>query len=351
MNRRSFVKWLLAGIALLAASGSLFMRKLMGESTLPVNAAEEATPEAAPPSAVPSATPAPSPSPSAAPVEKGKLLATVFLLSDIHMIDSQPVVDKVHTALKDLASLKETSDAIVLGGDLTTYARELDYKLLRTTFNQYKLPLLYANMGNHEYYDIWLTKEGAWSTETVPNGKTDKDARDRFQKFMGMDKPYADAWVNGIHLIMVSQEVYVQEKPDVQEGAWYSDEQLAWLEETLKPHADGSPALVFIHQPLPAIGAEGGNHRLIRAGEFRKLLLPYPNLFVFSGHTHQDLNQPNRYTKESFHWFMNASVTRTRGELSQGLLIQVYEGAVDIKGREFSTGSWIAAADWSIPLV
>lgn len=346
MNRRSFVKWLLAGIALVAASGSVFMRKLLDGGTPPLSAAEAPTPEAAEPSAAPTPTPSSSP----APVEKGKLLASVFLLSDIHMIDSQPVVDKVHAALKDLTSLKETSDAIVLGGDLTTYARELDYKLLRTTFNQYKLPPMYGNMGNHEYYDIWLTKEGAWSTETVPNGKTDKGARDRFQKFMGMDKPYADAWVNGVHLIMVSQEAYVQEKADVQEGAWYSDEQLAWLEKTLKPHADGSPALVFIHQPLPAIGSEGGNHRLIRATEFRKLLLPYPNLFVFSGHTHQDLNLPNRYTKESFHWFMNASVTRTRGELSQGLLIQVYEGAVDIRGREFSKKEWIAAADWSIPL-
>lgn len=349
MNRRSFVKWLLAGIALIAASGSVFMRKLLDGGTPPLSAAEAPTPEAAQPTAAPASTPTPASSPS--PVEKGKLLATVFLLSDIHMIDSQPVVDKVHTALKDLTSLKETSDAIVLGGDLTTYARELDYKLLRTTFNSYKLPPLYGNMGNHEYYDIWLTKEGAWSTETVPNGKTDKGARNRFQKFMGMDKPYADAWVNGVHLIMVSQEAYVQEKPDVQEGAWYSDEQLAWLEETLKPHADGSPALIFIHQPLPAIGSEGGNHRLIRASEFRRILLPYPNLFVFSGHTHQDLNLPNRYTKESFHWFMNASVTRTRGELSQGLLIQVYEGAVDIRGREFSRSEWIAAADWSIPLV
>lgn len=348
MNRRSFVKWLLAGAAVLAASGSVFLRKLLGADSHPLIAPEEPSPEVTSPASAP--TPSPSPAPSAPAREKGKLLSTVFLLSDIHMIDSQPVVDKVHVALKDLTSLKETSDAIVLGGDLTTYARELDYKLLRTTFNQYKLPPLYGNMGNHEYYDIWLTKEGAWSTETVPNGKTDKGARDRFQKFMGMEKPYGDAWVNGIHLIMVSQDAYVQEKPDVQEGAWYSDEQLAWLADTLKPHADGSPALVFIHQPLPAIGSDGGNHRLIRATEFRSILAPYPNLFVFSGHTHQDLNQPNRYTKETFHWFMNASVTRTRNELSQGLLIQVYEGAVDVRGREFSKGAWIAAADWSIPL-
>ena len=147
MNRRSFVKWLLAGIALVAASGSVFMRKLLDGGTPPLSAAEAPTPEAAEPSAAPASTPTPTSSP--APVEKGKLLATVFLLSDIHMIDSQPVVDKVHTALQDLTSLKETSDAIVLGGDLTTYARELDYKLLRTTFNQYKLPPMYGNMGNH----------------------------------------------------------------------------------------------------------------------------------------------------------------------------------------------------------
>lgn len=344
MNRRGFIKWLLAGLALLFGAGSWLVRRLTEGSPAAAPAAEPTAASSPAPS-----TPTPSPTPEIR--EKGKLLLSVFLLSDIHMIDSQPIIDKLHKALKDVTTLPEKSDTIVLGGDLTTYARESDYKLLRSTFNQYKLPPMYGNMGNHEYYDIWIDKNGGWSTETMPNGKTDAQARKRFMDFMGMEKPYGDAWVNGVHLIMLSQDTYVQEKSDVGEGAWYSDGQLQWLAETLKPHADGSPALVFIHQPLPAVGSDGGTHRLIRAIAFRDILRPYSNLFVFSGHTHQDLNLPNRYTKETFHWFMNASVGKTRGELSQGLYIQVYEGAVTIRGREFTDSTWIAVADWDIPLV
>jgi 3',5'-cyclic-AMP phosphodiesterase len=348
MNRRSFVKWLLAGFALLFGAGSMWFRKLFEQDGTGDPLGDIPS---APPSSEPIPTPAASPSPSAPPArEKGQLLLSLFLLSDIHMIDSKPIIDKVHKALKDVSSIPEKSDVIVLGGDLTTYARDSDYKLLRDAFNKYKLPPMYGNMGNHEFYDIWIDKNGGWSTETMPNGKTDQQARDRFQRFMGIEKPYTDAWVNGVHLILLSQEPYVQEKPDVQEGAWYSDEQLAWLKKTLEPHADGSPALVFIHQPLPNIGSDGGNHRLIRANAFREILKPYPNLFVFSGHTHQDLNQPGRYVKETFHWFMNGSVGKTRGELSQGLYIQVYEGAVAIRGREFTDSTWIAPADWEIPL-
>lgn len=340
MNRRSFIKWLLAALMLIFGASSPWLRKLFGT---------QMQGETPPPT--PSTSPEPTPGPEPDPVkEKGKLLMSLFLLSDIHMIDSQPIIDKLHKALKDMTTLNLPYEAVVLGGDLTTYARDLDYRLLREALNQYKLPPLYGNMGNHEFYDIWIDKNGGWSTETVPNGKTDKTARERFQRFMGVEKPYGDAWVNGVHLIMLSQEAYVQEKPEVQEGAWYSDEQLAWLKSVLKSHADGSPALVFIHQPLPAIGSDGGNHRLIRANEFREILKPYSNLFVFSGHTHQDLNQPNRYVKESFHWFMNASVGKTRGEKSQGMYIQVYEGAVVVKGREFTDSSWIAVADWEIPL-
>lgn len=346
MDRRNFVKWLLAALMLLFGTSSPWLRRLFSldqAGNIPAPHSSEG-PE-------PSATPEPAGSSEAPAPEQGKLLASLYLLSDIHMIDSQPLIDKLHNALKDMAALKLPYEAVVLGGDLTTYARESDYKLLRSVLNQYKLPPLYGNMGNHEYYDIWIDKNGGWSTETMPNGKKDSQARERFQRFMGMEKPYGDAWVNGVHLIMLSQETYVQEKPDVQEGAWYSDEQLEWLRGKMKSHADGSPALVFIHQPLPAIGTEGGNHRLIRANEFREILKPYKNVFVFSGHTHQDLNSPNRYVKETFHWFTNASVGRTRGERSQGMYIQVYEGAVVIKGRDFGDKAWIGPADWEIPLV
>jgi 3',5'-cyclic-AMP phosphodiesterase len=283
-------------------------------------------------------------------------ILSFFLLSDIHMSATNSGLEaKLHTALKDVTRFSPPADTIVLGGDQVDGGREDDYQVLTSILSGYKLPKLYGLMGNHEYYHIWYNENGDWSTETGPNGKTDAQARERFLRLTGHDRPYQDAWVNGVHLIMLSQEAYVQERPEVGEGAWYSDEQMAWLEQVLRPHADGRPAFVFIHQPLPPAGSDGGQHRLIRAKEFRAILEPYRNVLVFSGHTHRNLETEGRYVRDTtFHWFSNASVGKTRGSAVpnpvQGLHIQVFGDRVVVRGREFSNRTWIPSAEWTIEL-
>lgn len=294
------------------------------------------------------------------PVLPGKeLLVSFFLLSDIHLSTTVSAMEeKLQMALNDITRFDRPIDAVVLGGDLVDGGREEEYELLQETLAAYKLPPLFANMGNHEYYDIWYDARGEWSTGTGPNGKTDAQARERFVRFMGHEgRPYGDAWVNGVHLIMLSQETYVQERPEVGEGAWYSDEQLAWFEQRMQAHADGSPAFVFIHQPLPPEGQDGGTHRLIRAKEFRRILKPYRNVFVLSGHTHRNFVGDEHYARESFgHWITNASVGKTRvaGAVrnpAQGLYVQVYRDQVVLLGREFSNRTWIDSAKWTIDLI
>lgn len=345
LSQRTFVKAFLAALAAAAGSASVWQIWRSKQSRA------EASPPDQPPAPDQPATAQPPPANSAEP------LLSLFLLSDIHMTTGIPSYEeKLHMALKDITRLEAPIGALVLGGDLVDGGREGDYQLLQEILAGYKLPRPHALMGNHEYYHIWYNERGDWATATGPNGKTDSQARERFMHFVGQDRPYSDAWVGGVHLIMLSQEAYVQERPEVGEGAWYSDEQLAWLEETMKPHADGKPALVFIHQPLPPDGADGGQHRVIRNKEFRAILRPYRNVLVFSGHTHQNLERPGRYVRDTnFHWFSNASVGATRGAGSvptpvQGLYVQVWPDRVLVKGREFSNGTWIGAADWRVEL-
>jgi Icc protein len=344
MTRRNFVKKLLLSLGVMTggAVGSIpFIRRFI------VQAEAETEPESGLPAAVAEAV-------STEP------LVSFFLLSDLHVsVGQQTMTDKLHMALKDITNWDTKLDAVILGGDLTDLGSLPDYLLLKKILDQYQLPQLYANMGNHDYYDIWLTGKGEFSTETMPNGKTDAMSRERFQTFMAYgDRPYTDAWINGVHLIMVSQDTYVQENSDVGEGAWYSDEQLNWLRETMKSHADGKPAMVFIHQPLPEPGSDGRSHQLIRAKAFREILKPYHNVFVLSGHTHRNFVGENHYNWEnSFHWFNNASVGRTRsistGQLptaAQGMYVQVYPHQVIVRGREFSDRTWIEGASWTISL-
>ncbi|HEY8345843.1 MAG TPA: metallophosphoesterase [Symbiobacteriaceae bacterium] len=292
------------------------------------------------------------------PTEDG-LLLSLFLLSDLHIsADNPEPAKKLEMALQDLIRFDPPVDAIILGGDLTENGREQDYEALRRILSRYRLPPIYGLMGNHDYYDIWYGPDGRLERDTVPNGKTDAQARERFVRFMNYDgRPYHDVWINGVHLIMLSQEAYLQERPEVGEGAWYSDEQLNWLRQIMAAHTGGEPALIFIHQPLPPEGQDGGSHRLIRANEFREILRPYRNVFVFSGHTHRPLESPDRYVRQgNLHWFSNASVGRTRKQGPsvpdpvQGLYIQVYKDRVVVRGREFSTNTWIPAAHWTVAL-
>ena len=51
-------------------------------------------------------------------------------------------------------------------------------------------------------------------------------------------------------------------------GHWYSDAQMNWFKTKMLEHQNGKPALIFIHQPLPPKGKEGGLYQLIRATEF-----------------------------------------------------------------------------------
>ncbi|MDR6550200.1 metallophosphoesterase [Paenibacillus qinlingensis] len=290
---------------------------------------------------------------------ENRLLLSFFLLSDVHISNNgtSTITDRLHSALKDITHFESPVDTIVFGGDITDVGRDQDYKLFRKVLDNYKLPPLYANMGNHDYYDIWINSKGDWSAETVPNGKTDAMSRERFMKFFGYkDKPYKDVWMNDVHLIMMSQETYVQEKPEVGEGAWYSDEQLAWLETIMKSHVDGKPAVVFIHQPLPAPDTEGKPPQLLRAKEFRAILAPYKNVFVLSGHTHRNFATENHYnTQNSFHWFNNASVGKTRSadnpNVAQGMYVQIYNNEVVVRGREFSDRTWIESAKYTVALV
>jgi Icc protein len=348
MSRRNFIKWLFAYIVL--SFGVIFSfftgKNLIGPWVTAAEDPADAQEETPPIQSTPK------------PEGSGELLLSFFLFSDMHILNGDSITaDRLKLALNDVKNFESDVEAIVFGGDLTDLGRDTDYKLLKRILDGYKLPPLYANMGNHDYYDIWMNKDDAFVTETMPNGKTDAQARQRFQKFINYKKtPYQDVWLKGVHLIMVSQEAYAQERADVGEGAWYSDEQLDWLKGKLEDHKDGRPALVMIHQPLPTIGTDGRTHQMIRAKEFREILKPYPNVFVFSGHTHRDLNEDNHYSKETFHWFINSSVGRTRrsngqqSKLAQGMYIQVYENEVLVKGREFTDRSWIANADWRLPL-
>ncbi|MDF2963838.1 MAG: metallophosphoesterase [Paenibacillus sp.] len=352
MSRRAFIRWML-GLILLIGAAVTGLVKLLQRAIDSQNVAK------AKPDPVPSLPKQEPPAPREAPVDDKTPLFSFMLLSDLHISVYDPnTIKNMKAALEDIKNFESPIDAIVLTGDLTDYGGTEGYAELQKLLSAYKLPPLYANMGNHDYYDIWIDKKGAFNKDTVPNGKTDWQSRERFQKFFNIEKPYQTAEFKGLPLIMLSQEAYVQERPEVGEGAWYSDEQMEWFKGQLAKY-NGKPMFVMTHQPLPSIGSDGRSHQLIRAKQFREMLKFYKNVFVFCGHRHQDFqNGTEHYVKETFHYFHNSSVGRVLNrnfqnevkEKSQGMFVQVFKDRVLVRGREFSNRSWLKEADWNIKL-
>jgi Icc protein len=353
MSRRAFIRWMLGLFVMIGAATTgliyLLQRSVNSQSVVK-HAAEQ--PLAAPKPETPESKPA--------PINDKEPLLSFMILSDLHVSVYDPdTIKHLKEAFDDIKQFESPVETVLLTGDLTDFGDPDGYRELQKVISAYKLPPLHANMGNHDYYDIWIDKKGAFNKDTVPNGKTDWQARERFQKFFGLQKPYHAVEINGLSILMLSQEAYVQEKPEVGEGAWYSDEQLDWLKTELAKHKDGKPVFVMVHQPLPPIGSDGGSHTLIRAKLFREILKPYPNVFVFCGHRHQDFqNGTEHYVKETFHFFHNSSVGRVLNRnfqnegknKSQGLYVQVYKDHVTVRGREFSNRTWLKEADWNLKL-
>jgi 3',5'-cyclic-AMP phosphodiesterase len=339
LTRRFFIKWMLLLVAVIVGA-YLSVTRLLHKKLLDVAVEKPKEPALNRPKD-----------------DSGSQLS-FFLLSDLHVSADDPSPSKhLREALEDVVSIP--TDTIVFTGDLTDFGRKRDYNELSTILNNYQLPPLYANMGNHDYYDIWIDENGSFNNKGMPNGKTDSQSRERFQQFIVYDKPYHEEWIKGHQFLMVSQECYVQEKPEVGEGAWYSNEQLDWLRKSLGQRKDNSPVFIMIHQPLPPVGQDGRSHQLIRAKEFREILKPYPNVFVFSGHQHRDFRYPeDHYVRETFHWFHNSSVGRVLNgkfkqeypDSAQGLYVQVFSDRVVLKAREFSNRTWMDGAEWTIKL-
>ncbi|MEC0228164.1 metallophosphoesterase family protein [Paenibacillus alba] len=351
MSRRAFIRWLLAIGAALVGLSAFFSQKVK-QAFLQEDQAAGSTIMPEPAQAVAQTTTEPLPT--------GPLMS-YFILSDLHVSVGDPSTGKkLKQALDDITHFDGPVDAIMLTGDLTDTGTERDYKELRTIVSEYKLPPVHGNMGNHDYYTIWINKANNWDQAAVPNGKSDAMSREQFKKHFGYSQVYNDFTTKGHSILLLSQEAYVQEKPEVGEGAWYSDEQLAWFKERVKSlYKPGRPLFVMTHQPLPPSGTEGGSHQLIRAIQFREILKPYKNVFVFCGHRHQDFqNGTPHYVQETFHFFHNASVGRTLNRAyqqeaktkAQGMYVQVFADKVVVRGREFSNRTFLEEANWSINL-
>jgi len=194
-----------------------------------------------------------------------------------------------------------------------------------------------------------------WSPKTFPNHETDALAIDRFLELANRDLVYGDTWINDYHFIFLGSERSRISDISYTDEAFLSDTQMDWLQNILNNN-DGprhKAIFVFLHQPIP-YSTEGGLHQgyVIQWERLNSILSLHPEVILFNGHTHYELDYQNMESKEGFTIVNSSSLVSPIDKIRKpimnsapGLVVEVYNEKVVIKGRDFLKQDWICGAE------
>ncbi|GAA0434036.1 hypothetical protein GCM10008934_24350 [Virgibacillus salarius] len=261
------------------------------------------------------------------------------VISDVHIDNSSTVDDeKFKAAMNQLNKVAPDQDAFVVVGDLTDYGYETEYDKFFSIYNEKKQDGVNSlfTMGNHDYW----------------NGLSIKDAQTRFLEKTAMESIYYHKKVNGYHFIALSPE-------DSTTHGLYTVDQINWLKKQLEAAEKdnpGEPIFVFLHQHIKdtVYGSD-----LWGTQENKELLYDtlkeYPQVITFSGHSHYPLEDPRTIHQKDFTSVGTSSVSylelepgKLQGfhpqgyrDISQGMVVEVYNNEVVIKKRDFHKDNWV----------
>lgn len=285
-------------------------------------------------------------------------LLSFAVMSDTHVVtEGDPnnhhrlSVDKFTHALRDLRRLNP--DFLVINGDLTEGKPE-DVKLLRSIYHQNAWFPLYPTIGNHEYYHQWTNK--AWD---------DTRAQELFRNAFGLEQLYYDRYINGVHLIFLAPEQYMKKRTEHGEGAWLSEEQIKWFEETLL--SSKAPTFVFLHQHLDnTVFKEDQSISVIQTDQLKAIARKHPQVIWFSGHSHITADWPTEIVKQDGILYVGTGSVlapidvsakslpgyepranlfiKTNYQKSQSRYIDIYRDRIVIRTRNHHSNEWAPTA-------
>lgn len=269
------------------------------------------------------------------------------VVSDIHINEnggSQEAAKHFEGALKDIEMFNKDSWGLFVVGDIadTGNANEYDKMWDIARLHGGGLPI-YLAVGNH---DLVLDEM---------KGKT------VFMENAGVSTIYYEKIIQGYHFLCMGSEKAGNQ-------AYFSEQQLKWLEDTLnscREENSKKPVFLFVHQPLgntvagslPGQGWDGVSDENDCAEKFRSILKSNPQIIMFNGHTHWDMNSEKtlHYKTEELPFVLNtasvaylwSSYDIPEGEFlegSQGYFVRIYEDIVIVLGRDFLVNKFIPSA-------
>ena len=255
------------------------------------------------------------------------------IASDVHVEGNNAMRYKVFTrSMQDMKKCKSGNDAILFLGDNTMNGffgeSILFHGAVRTVLrNENVLTVL----GNHD----------------VGNGQGDADKKlgDFLlfsDAFFGrkLEKPCYVEKINGYTCIVLGLDV-----------------DLPWLQEALDAADCEKPVFIFAHYPLNYAQMQGDSD----TDSLRNLLARYGrerDIFCFVGHTHRDLSSSSFLSFNGFEQIYMPRLTELNGDkdnepsirTGDGVVAEVYDGEVVVRGRNFYRGEWIVSEKDGTPL-
>lgn len=222
----------------------------------------------------------------------GPALSTFNVISDI-----QGDLGDFGRALDDIAQTNRLSTGLVVNGDITPRGYDFEYQAVAKTLREHPhAEQVHWGIGNHEFYVPKYKNPNTLNQAGWPNGTTEQSLFESFYKFTGRNQVYTEISLGGVPGLILGTEKYLKYHDATKwDEVWLSEGQLSWLADRLKFwSALGKPVMVFSHHPLPDT-VSGTRNKLylndyVQAERLLNILGPYPNVILFSSHTHWALS-------------------------------------------------------------
>ena len=284
-------------------------------------------------------------------------ISEFYVISDTHWGRNATCEAQTMTTLEYIAETNPDADGIFIVGDMINGGELLNggttEKAQYASFYEAwhsiaDLPDIYPVVGNHEAFG-WY-KNGSCDNNGYIDAFVDNlfDYYEHIELDENWDKPYYDVTVGGSYFIVLGVTTVVSSN-----GGYLGDEQIEWLEEKLAAAPADKPVFIMIHQPLAATVAENTNTgeditHLLDSVKVKEILDKYPNAVVFNGHTHYSF----QWESVNHMWgggdkYVAFNDSSVRDNVT-GYCVSVYNDRTLVRGVDFETGEWIAAAQFVV---
>lgn len=256
-----------------------------------------------------------------------ELIMSFVAVSDTHIETNNP--DSYNAFSNLLAGIKagKNHDATVFVGDNVMNGQDLENLLFYAGVKAAKpAKENYVVMGNHDIGN------GQGDYEKFCNNFIENNKR-----YLGndMDEPYYYRVINGCYMIFLASEDLAVN------SCVMTYEQLDWLKGVLdEAKAENAVTFVFNHHPIYQL-------RGVEFDSLAKLLRGYDDVFYIYGHTHTQLTIASFIPVGGIRAVNLPRATElVYYEPGDGIVVEVYENEVVIRGRNFITGEWIRGLDF-----